>query len=142
MRRWWFPLLVVWTAYVWITRIVNTWSDTDTSLAVQIGSTLLAVSLLAPAAVLGVVWFRSGRDIPLPAPFERALVWFCAWTTIVWCVRVPMIVLARHDVPFKVVHAVLGLISIALAVAVFRQTEAARARARRSGRTPATVDPR
>jgi hypothetical protein len=49
------------------------------------------------------------------------VVGWCVWTTAVWLVRVPQITLANHDVPFKVVHGVLGLLSIALAVGVFRE---------------------
>ena len=47
---------------------------------------------------------------------------FAAWTGVVWAVRIPMIVLADHAVGFKVVHAMLGLISIGLAAVAYRTT--------------------
>ncbi len=45
-----------------------------------------------------------------------------AWTVAVWVVRIPMIALDDRSVGFKVVHAVLGLISIGLAAVVWRST--------------------
>jgi hypothetical protein len=45
-------------------------------------------------------------------------------TVVVWLVRVPQIVFfdddPTHGAPFKIVHAVLGLISIALAAGIWR----------------------
>lgn len=134
MRRWWFPSLVVWTAYVWITRIVNVWSDPVATRPVQVGSTLLAGSLLVPAAVLGVGWLTGGRQVPWRHPYGRVLTWFGVWTTVVWCVRVPMIALGPHDLPFKLVHAALGVISIVLVAVVLRQRTDDRAEHRHAGR--------
>ncbi len=45
---------------------------------------------------------------------------FAALTVVVWVVRVPLILVADHAVGFKVVHAAIGLVAIALAVGVWR----------------------
>ncbi len=106
---------VVWTAYVWCTRIANAWGDAGLSTAGKVGSTVLSLSLLVPAAAVAVVVARRRRGLPTPGEvlLLRA---FGVWTIAVWVVRVPMILVADHDVPFKVVHAVLGVVSIALAL--------------------------
>ena len=48
-------------------------------------------------------------------------------TILVWLVRVPQILLADHGAPFKVVHALLGVVSVVLAALVLRIAAAARA---------------
>ena len=53
---------------------------------------------------------------------------FAVWTATVWAVRVVMIAIADHTVAFKVVHVVLGLISVALTIPAWRVGREARAR--------------
>jgi hypothetical protein len=117
-RRWW-PVvgLVVWTAYVWITRIANAWGDAALSTGGKVASTLLSLSLLVPAAAVGVVAVRRRRARPSAAEVVVLRV-FAGWTIAVWAVRVPMILAADHSVAFKGVHAALGLVSVVLALAV------------------------
>jgi hypothetical protein len=113
--------LVVWTLYVWSTRISNAAGDAALSRgskAFSIGLSLTFVALaVAGVAVLVRSWSRrrSAAEIVV-------LRVFAGWTVVVWLVRVPMILVADHVVGFKVVHAMLGLISIGLAALVWRST--------------------
>ena len=105
-------VLFGWTAFVWLTRISNAWNDA-TMTAVGKGVTTavsLALVVLAAASVVAVFADRAIRVVQL----------FLVATVVVWVVRVPQILLDDHDVPFKVVHATLGAISVALAVVAWR----------------------
>lgn len=121
-RRRWAILaaFVAWTSYVWVTRILNAWgpSSTETT-GGKVVSTVLSGVMLAFAlgglVVLAQAWRR-----PLTVGAARFLQVFCGVTVAVWVVRAVQIIASDHDVPFKVVHVVLGVISIALAVAVWR----------------------
>jgi len=131
-RRHWALLatFVVWTTYVWVTRIVNAWgaSSTETTGGKVVSTVLSGVMLvlaLGGVAVLVQAWRR-----PLTVGAARFLQVFCGVTVVVWVVRSVQIVASDHDVPFKVVHVVLGVISIALAAGVWRT--AAPVAARRS----------
>ena len=101
-----------WTAYVWITRIVNAWGDAAMSTSGKWITTAASVALvaLAGAATWAVFAGRAVRLIPI----------FLVVTVAVWAIRVPQILLDDHDVPFKVVHLTLGVISVALAAWVWR----------------------
>ena len=65
---------------------------------------------------------------------------FAAWTIYVWTTRIWNIWRDDHDVPFKVVHSVLAVVSVAFAVAALvvvqrnRRTAAAPASEPRSDR--------
>lgn len=138
-RRAWFGLLalVVWTVFVWGNRLFNTWtSDTETTTG-RVVSTVLAGGLIALAAGGAVVAART-RHRRMAAGQARLLQVFAAATVVVWVVRIPQILLAGHSIGFAVVHAALGVVSIALAVGVWRSATAARSRAGEVG-TPATV---
>jgi hypothetical protein len=120
-RRRWFGLLafVVWTAFIWINRLVNAWGSDSESTSGKVVSTVLAVALLGFAAAGAVVLVRTWRG-PLGATAARLLQAFVVLTVAVWVVRIPLILLADHPVGFKVVHAALGVVSLALAVGVWR----------------------
>ncbi len=124
--RWVLVSLVLWTVFVWGNRLSNAWtSDTETTGA-KVFSTVLALSFLAFA--VATAWIvRRTRDAELDRPMGRVLQAFAAWTTAVWVVRMVAIALADHSVGFKVVHAMLGVVSIALAVPAWRAGRAATA---------------
>jgi len=120
-RRWaLLAAFVAWTAYVWVTRIVNAWAPSSTeTTGGKVVSTVLSGVMLALAAgglaVLARTWRR-----PLTVGAARFLQVFCGVTVVVWVVRAVQIAASDHDVAFKVVHVVLGLVSMALAVGVWR----------------------
>jgi hypothetical protein len=94
--------LPIWTLLVWTTRIRNIvaddWGWTD--LVLPVGLTILAVAALV-------------RRHP-------GLLVLAAATTLVWVVRLPLVLVHDHPAAFKVVHTVLAVASIALAAATAR----------------------
>jgi hypothetical protein len=115
--------LVVWSLYVWSTRIRNAAADDALSSGSKAFSIVLSLTFVALALAAVVVAVRAWSR-PLARVEAVVLRAFAAWTVAVWVVRIPMIVLADHSVGFKVVHAVLGIISIVLAAVVWRSTTA------------------
>ncbi len=115
---WWvLGVLAAWTAYVWVTRLFNAWSSADETTAAKVVSTLISVVFLAFVVASVVVLARTWNG-DLEGWMRTMLYAFAAWTTVVWVVRIVLISIADHAVGFKVVHAALGVVSIALAVAV------------------------
>jgi len=104
--------LPIWTLLLWTTRIRNIVADdwTVTDLILPIGLTVLAV--------LALVRRRPG------------LLVLAGVTTAVWVVRLPLVLVHDHPVGFKVVHAVLAVVSIALSIATARAFSRPRVRAR------------
>ena len=94
--------LAIWSLFVWGVRIRNAEGD--------LGPTLLAASFV----VLAVAVLASrGERLPTLA--------LAGWTIAVWAVRVVDIaLLSDHETAFIVVHAVLAVVSTALAVAAVR----------------------
>jgi hypothetical protein len=107
---------VAWTFFVWTTRLANIWRDSSLDTGDKIGRTGLALSftLLAVAVVIAL-WRRAPRATLVSV---GAL---AGWSVAVWVVRDARIVLADHDVAFKVVHTVLAVVSIALAALAWRE---------------------
>lgn len=119
-RRWaLLAVFVAWTSYVWVSRIVNAWGSSTESTGDKVVSTVLSGLLLA-LAIGGVVVLVRTWKAPLAVGAARFLEVFCGVTVVVWVVRAGQIALSDREIGFKVVHVVLGLVSIALAVAVWR----------------------
>lgn len=115
MRRRSVLALVAWTFLVWTTRIGNIWNDADLGTGEKWGRTALALSFTVLALAVAAALWRT-------AAWLRATVGLLAiWTTAVWVVRGIGIVGGDHEVGFKVVHAVLAVVSIALALLAWRQ---------------------
>jgi hypothetical protein len=130
--RWLLVTLVLWTVFVWGNRLSNAWSSTTESTSAKVGSSVLAAVFLAFA--VATAWIvRRTRTAPLDrlpgaASSTMALVLqaFAIWTTGVWLVRVGAMAVADHSVGFKVVHAMLGVVSIALVIPAWREGSRAR----------------
>jgi hypothetical protein len=119
-RRWTLlAVFVAWTSYVWVSRIVNAWGSSTESTGGKVFSTVLSGVMLA-LAVGGVAVLVRTWKAPLTVGAARFLEVFCGVTVAVWVIRAGQIALSDREVGFKVVHVVLGLVSIALAVAVWR----------------------
>jgi hypothetical protein len=92
--------LPLWTLFVWATRIKNV-AEQDGSgagdLVLPIGFTVLALAALVER--------------------RRALLVLAAATVAVWVVRLPLVLVHDHSGAFKVVHAALAVVSLALAAA-------------------------
>jgi hypothetical protein len=129
MRRRPFALtLVAWTFFVWTTRIGNIWRDADLDTGEKVGRTGLALSFtLLALAVVGALWRGSARTRLV------AVGALAAWSTAVWIVRDARILVADHEVGFKVVHTVLAVVSIVLSVIACREARRAGISAVRDG---------
>src|ERR671925_610903 len=109
--------LVVWTFFVWTTRIGNIWRDADLDTSGKVGRTALALSFtLLAAAVAVALWRRASWT-------GKAIIALAGWTVGVWVVRDASILVADHDVAFKAVHTVLAVVSIVLSVLAWREAE-------------------
>jgi len=109
---------VVWTAFVWGNRISNTLRSEE-SAGAKTFSTVLSLVLLAFAAAVVVVAVKAWKG-QLAVGGAKVLMGAAALTVVVWLVRVPMILMAHHGAPFKIVHLMLGVVSVVLAALVWQ----------------------
>jgi formate hydrogenlyase subunit 3/multisubunit Na+/H+ antiporter MnhD subunit len=132
-RRRWYGLaaFVAWTFFIWLNRLANAWSSETESTADKVVSSLLAALFLA-FAVYGVVVLVTTWRRPLTDAAARVLQAFVVTTAVVWVLRIVQISLGDREVGFKVVHAALGVVAIALGVGVWRTAVAALAGDRRA----------
>ncbi len=124
--------LVAWTFFVWTTRIGNIWRDADLDTGEKIGRTGLALSFTLLAVAVVVALWRGSERTRLVAVGALA-----AWSTAVWVVRDVSILVADHEVGFKVVHTVLAVVSIVLSALAWREVR----RATRSVSPAGDADP-
>jgi hypothetical protein len=109
--------LVVWSLLVWTARIRNIWADDTLTTGGQVSRTALALSFTALAVAALVTVLRPvGRRAA-----TRVVDLLAGWTVAVWAVRTPAILLHDHEAGFKVVHAVLAAVSVALAALAARE---------------------
>jgi hypothetical protein len=101
---------VLWTLFVWGTRIFNILTDGGGA-----GALVVAVALTGLAVAAGVS-SAGMRRLPWALPALAAA------TVAVWVVRVPLLLAHDHEVGFVVVHLVLAGVSLALSAAVLRAT--------------------
>jgi hypothetical protein len=94
--------LPIWTLFVWATRLRIIF-DQD-----QPKSTVILPVVLSALAVVALVDRR------------RGLLALAGVTTAVWLVRLPLVLIHDHSVGFKVVHAVLAMVSLGLAYVAVR----------------------
>ena len=108
-----------WTAYVWASRIVNALGSDTESTGEKAFSVVLSLVLLALTAGVVTVVIRSWKA-PLTAGGAKVLAAAAGVTIVVWLIRVPQILMTDRTMGFKVVHALLGAVSIGLAALVWR----------------------
>ena len=109
---------VAWTAFVWGNRISNTLRSEE-SAGAKTFSTVLSLVLLGFAVAVVVVMAKAWK-LNLGAAGAKVLMAAAAFTVVVWLVRVPMILVADHGAPFKIVHVGLGVVSVVLAALVWQ----------------------
>ena len=109
---------VAWTAFVWGNRISNTLRSEE-SAGAKTFSTVLSLVLLGFAVAVVVVMAKAWK-LNLGAAGAKVLMAAAALTVVVWLVRVPMILVADHGAPFKIVHVGLGVVSVVLAALVWQ----------------------
>jgi cytochrome bd-type quinol oxidase subunit 1 len=99
---------VLWTLFVWGTRIVNILTDGGGA-----GALVVAGGLTALAVAAGVSLARF-RRLPWAVPALAAA------TIAVWAVRVPLLLVHDHEAAFVVVHLVLAGVSVVLSALALR----------------------
>ena len=109
---------VVWTFFVWANRISNTLRSEE-SAGAKTFSTVLSVVMLAFAIGVVVVLIKAWKT-QVSAGGAKVLMAAAALTVVVWLIRVPQILLANHGSPFKIVHLMLGVVSVVLAALVWQ----------------------
>jgi len=109
---------VAWTAFVWGNRISNTLRSEE-SVGAKTFSTVLSLVLLGFAVAVVVVMAKAWKS-NLGAGGAKVLMSAAVLTVVVWLVRVPMILVADHGAPFKIVHVGLGVVSVVLAALVWQ----------------------
>jgi hypothetical protein len=127
LRRWALALSA-WSVFVWANRLNNLRTD-DVGSAAERGLSyaMSVVSLLLAAVAVAFVVRAWRRGWPEPRGAERhVLLGFAGWTVLVWSARVVDIVADWRSVGFVAVHVVLGMVSIGLAVQVWRALRPAR----------------
>ncbi len=108
--------LVAWTAVVWVGRINNLLGDDQLTSSGRAWRLFLAAVFLGFAALSVAVltdrWRKLGST--------RFVAVFCIWTVTFWAVRGTGILFGDYGASFKAVHAVLAVVSIGLAVPLYR----------------------
>lgn len=119
-RRWPVVAFILWTGYVWTTRILNAWTSSEETVTAKVISTVVATALLLGTVALAGILVRA-RHRALLGSEVRVARGMAVATVVVWAVRVPQILLdGDHGVPFKVVHVLLAGLSLVLAALTWR----------------------
>jgi hypothetical protein len=113
------------TLFIWVNRIWLAWTNGDDSVGAKVLWTIPIGAFVLAAIVLAVAML-AGAD--RNARWFRLLVQaFALGTMAYWAIRVPMITFNQHpdltaseEVAFKVVHAVLAIVSVTAAAFAFR----------------------
>jgi len=123
-------IFVVWTLYVWLNRISNAMGNTSLSSSGKAFSVVLSLSVVTLALAAGVVAVR-GWTRGWSRSEVLVLKVAAGWAGGLWLVLVPKILVDGRPTgfdgnltAFKAVHVVLGLISIGLALWVWRVSSA------------------
>ncbi len=122
--------LAGWTLFTWVNRIRNVAEDSTLSTGSRVWSTSIAVLFVAAGLAVGalaVAWV-AGDANGVSVRLRRAAVALAVFGAGWWAVRVVQITAHEHSLGFKAVHAVLGLMTIALGAAVVRWSTSPAAR--------------
>jgi hypothetical protein len=98
---------VLWTLFVWGTRIANILTDGGGAGALAVAVVLTVLAIAAGASL-------AGARLPWAVPA------LAVTTVAVWAVRVPLLLAHDHEAAFVVVHLVLATVSVALAAGAMR----------------------
>ncbi len=105
----WMWVAVAWTVFVWVGRIRNLIADDEMSSAAKVGVSGLSASFLILCVLIVLGWTLGSTRL------GALVLVMLGWNVVVWAVRVVDIAfLSDHEVPFIVVHTVLGLLSVGL----------------------------
>ena len=106
------------TLFIWGNRIWLAWTQRGVGLGAKLALSIPITAFVVMAVVV-LTMLVTGVDRDA-AGFRFLVRVFAAGTAIFWAVRLPMIEMHRHPVPFKLVHATLAIASVAAAVFAWR----------------------
>ena len=106
------------TLFIWANRVWLAWTNPDDSVAERIVWSIPITFFVMASVILLIAHIRgaNGSD-PLIQKLGR---WLVVVTVVFWVVRLPMISLADHEFGFKLIHAILALVSVGLALLGWR----------------------
>ena len=111
-------VLVVVTVAVWAVRVVSVFGDDSLSGSARLWRLLVAGCFLAFAGFAVAV--LSGRWDGHRLGSTRLVAMFCLWTMVFWTVRSIGILLGDYDAGFTLVHVLLAVVSVGVALPVYR----------------------
>jgi hypothetical protein len=114
-RHWSVAGFGVWNVAIWATRVRNILRDDDLSDGGKAGWLVPALVFTVAGLVALAAWAR-GRD-----GFVRPLAAAAVLTILYWPVRLVLVLVGDEGAAFKAVHAVLAVVSVALAYAMGRR---------------------
>ena len=100
--------LGAWTLATWVTRLPLAWGDDELGAGEKVVAAVPVVLFVTLASVAGVAVLRRAERA---GPASAVL---AGWSVAYWVVRLPMILLHDHPVPFYVVHTVLAVVAFTL----------------------------
>jgi hypothetical protein len=115
-----------WTLFMWATRIRNAVTDDELST----GAKVWAVGVATAFTLGGLAVLVSALRRQHLTPVVRVV---AAITIVFWPIRVVQIAFNDHDAAFVVVHAVLGIVSVSLALWAWSRTVIGRPRKATAG---------
>lgn len=108
-RHWSVAAFGVWNVVIWVTRARNIVRDDTLSTGLRVAWLVPVVVFLAAGALALLAWWR-GRD-----GFARLLAVAAVGSMLYWPLRLVLVLAGDRDGAFKAVHAVLAVVSVALA---------------------------
>lgn len=108
--------VIGWTLFMWATRSQLIFTEADLSFW-EVVVRIVPVFLFVALALVLLISVRTGRP-----NLRRSVVVIGAWTTAYWLVRVTLISIHDHSAGFKIVHAVLAVVSIGTVGWAWRRT--------------------
>jgi hypothetical protein len=114
-RHWSVAGFGVWNVAIWATRVRNIVRDEELS-GGERAAWLVPAVVFSLAGLLAIVAWARGRD-----GFVRPLAAAAAVTILYWPVRLVLVLVGDEGAAFKVVHAALAVVSVALAYAMGRR---------------------
>lgn len=106
------------TLFIWLNRIWLSWTQKGVGVPAKLATSIPITFFVIAAGILLVAMWR-GADRTSPG-FRNLVRAFSAGTVAYWAIRGPMILAHHHPAGFKAVHAVLAVVSIAVAVLAWR----------------------
>ncbi|MCP3990332.1 MAG: hypothetical protein GY724_14740 [Actinomycetia bacterium] len=116
--------LVAWTLFVWVGRVRNIIDDetlTGWSRTWRLGFAISFVTLAMAVGGLAIRQLSANTSVPRSGRLVTAL---AIYSIVVWFIRGTDIVLGHHSAGFKMVHAVLAVVSIGLGALALRWVSA------------------